>query len=842
MRFNINELQPKSVDELRNLFSSISKTKTSIILEGDFFLPWYRFADVAKALVWLPRHISEISFHIDYHYDLEHITDEFSNQYETYAKRSIGNGLKYYILSLPNSINSLKFYTHSHWYHHNETTVCAELADIVSNLPAHIESLDLGNLELFPGLFFEKNKVSFYNTPFMKMFDALTLLENIPSSVKILGIGKLELGKLNSVDHQAAFCAIPRELETLRLHDNELAKLSEKAINSFFKSLSYNIKTLDLSNNQLNKMPVKKFGLFLSKTPRHIRKLILSDNELFTIDPKEFAFIISQLPDTLEELDIGENRLLEWEFNDLSHFLHALPANITSLRICQNRINRYQNNPFDLRTESPSLSLEELSARLGCLPETIKRLDLSNCKLGISVSDFILLLTKLSKTIEELDLGMNDFHKFPREDLGYLLAKLPPQIKVLKLNGNKLGTMELDSLKFVLANLSPDIRELDVSQTGLDRLPYVNIRAIWSYLPNTVKTLVTESNEFALRNDGALAPNMNLSQTGLFKTQKRFYNQQEFGKWRLLMMQWVLSGQLTWDNASIILNYVIGSMNINEYAHMRQILSQSIISSVPPRQHTRADEIKCLNVVDERIKLLKADDYYLDLSRCGLNRLETLTMRNNFIAKLIKLPQKINYVNLRGNGFLQDELSELIFMNLIKNFPKQIDNLDLSDNDFESKSAEKLEELFMSLFGKVNYVTLENETPISPELQIAKRKWPKSYFEIANGIQDHTELALKFLDDYTKKDSPFTRFFSLHLNRHHTVEAARLVDYIKRGLIPKEDLFFELERIKPDNPIGSYAKRQGFIFYHPIPKINEKNQTADLDVEEFGNYECQKRA
>jgi hypothetical protein len=261
-----------------------------------------------------------------------------------------------------------------------------------------------------------------------------------------------------------------------------------------------------------------------------------------------------------------------------------------------------------------------------------------------------------------------------------------------------------------------------------------------------------------------------------------------------------------------------------------------IISSVPPQIITPKHERECLAAVDERIALRKPDEACLDLSRCGLNRLRTSLNSGEFINKLRELPRYVVQLKLRGNGFLRNERSSEVFLALMSIIPQKIHCLDLSDNEFEHQDAETLARLFESLPPHIEKVILDHEEILSPDIQVAKRVWPESYWELTEHSDNKLQQARALLDDYTKSDSAVWRFLCGHWNRSYTQEANRLVYCLDSGLIEDEETLNQaLENISPKNPVGSLARRFCFLTYHQqrsqaiaLTEENGEDNTTEL--------------
>lgn len=819
MRFEVKNLQRKNLSELRDIFSAIPRTEDSICLQGHFELDFFTTPHITRALNYLPKHVQKIVFKVIYFFSYHTYKQRVGTTripgsgevgiYETRRRytKEIGNSLKTYIASLPKSIEFVGFNFIERNQEYTDTTVFAVISDILKVLPPHVNTLHLNNLIISPN----QHKIS-------------QLFKNIPDTVQFLCVGKLKLGRLHFTNGKSVFSAMSSKVTLLNLVFNQLYRLGSDCFDSFFDSMPGHLKTLNLGHNEFNKKNTNELGLFLSKVPLTLEKLRLHGNQFSTVNAKSLANVLSVLPETLIELDIGENGLMLLAVEEFTTILNGLSKNITSLRVCE------QDKKGAIR-----LSKEDLSTRLLNLPGHIKVLNVCESNLlGLSVMDFIDVVATL-ETIEGLDLSSNNLRKKRLiTDLIYLLSHLPRHIRMLKLNHNSLGCFELTDLKAILSALSPWVIELDVSNNGLDRLPYTQMRAVLTFFPNTVKYLITGSNEFTLRNDGALVPFTGISQAGLFKPQKRFYHQSEFASLRLVMMQLIQSSRLALETVLHILSYVLNAIPA-ELKFIGYSLSTALISSVPPLRITSKQKQQCINAITQRIETVtnsidNINPYCLDLSRCGLNRLITKKSQRWFVAQIKALSHAITTLNLRGNGFLHDDRSREVFIALMKKIPRKIKCLDLSDNGFEHKTAEELANLFLHLPPTIQRVRLDHEQPISPLLQIAKRHWPETYLALTKGATNKLQQAHKLFNDYKGK-SALWRFLSGHWDHNH-IEVARLVYYIKKGLITSADDFsFELEQIKLNNETDSLARRFNFLTYHQLAPTNRQstNEENGLD-------------
>ncbi|AHE67749.1 DUF5617 domain-containing protein [Legionella oakridgensis] len=89
---------------------------------------------------------------------------------------------------------------------------------------------------------------------------------------------------------------------------------------------------------------------------------------------------------------------------------------------------------------------------------------------------------------------------------------------------------------------------------------------------------------------------------------------------------------------------------------------------------------------------------------------------------------------------------------------------------------------------------------------------PASYHQLYQTSKDPLQSARALLNDYTKGNSWWLRFFTGHWNRHHIQEVAQIVKKMDDGIIKdKHSLLTELNKIHLVNINGSLARRIQFI-------------------------------
>jgi len=835
MRLNVDILHQKSIDEIREIFSTIPSTENCIYLQGHFHVGLFDNADTPKALAYLPKNISQVFFEIEYNYEegsssYSSPTDNPTNPWNSGIRlgssgsyyhpvtKEIGNKLKDYIALLPQSVCSMHLCFIDKGKDADDKTYAQYIADILSSIPPSISRLDVN--DWLYSVTKEKMSSLLFNV-FCK------LLKKIPDSVRTLKIMLLYKGMYKNTNgnmdkstdfnenYKTLIASINSNITELSLPNSELYRLPTNCFDTFFKNLPEHLEILDLCSNELNKKSVDDLCFFLSKLTLSIRKLGLSDNNLSILGMKSVAFMLSKLPATLIELDIGENGLTLLKVEDFAALLEGLSKTITTLRICEKN------------TTQPA---KDLAERLCHMPPHVKIVSFSDSNLSrYSINVFAdVVLASLPETVEGIDLSSNNLAQKSVDDLVYLFSHLPRHIRILRLRDNHLGTMKMNDLRIVLAALPQWISELDISWNGLDKLPsYTQIRSAQNYIPDTVKCLITNGKEFVLRNDGAIVPLTSLHEVSLFRPQKQFHHLSAFANLRVVMMQIIEARNLNIDIALHILAYVIDG-HPAEFRRINYVLSTTIISSIPPEKITITDQYQCISVIKNRIENPVLHDNCLDLSRCGLNRLEDAEIQNQFSDQMGNLPA-LTTMNLRGNGFLHNDRCKNVFIELMKKIPKGITCLDLSDNGFEHKTAEELAKLFSYLPAMVDSIILDHEQPVSPALHVARRQWPDRYRTLTADAQNRLQQAHILLNDYTKNDSTFSRFVSLRWDRHCIEDAVRLAYRIEKKLITSmEDFNYEAEQIKLTDEKGALAMRFSFLAYHP--SMTEKKQIAEQEL------------
>ncbi|KTD16177.1 DUF5617 domain-containing protein [Legionella jordanis] len=811
MKFYIDELQEKSLDEIRAIFLSIPKTGTQIELIGCFeksrLSEYFEYPIVAKALSYLPKHIYQVVFtaHCVYtnHSRQVETSREWSQRMhgyvvnyrtEGYKVRHIGSLLQYYIASLPKTVNEV-------------------ILDFVTD-PLYDNTPNLGNA----------TSSSFKN-----------ILKKFPESVTFLSV---DFSILDQVSEVEAFRAIPksviklhargfwydslnvlgRNIKILNLSHKEL-NLTQTKFSQLFKGLSEILTTLGLAFHDLGRKSPLELSALLSGLPQGLQVLSLQNNNLARLGAMNLSSVLSTLSPKIYEIDLGENNLLLMATDELTTALSGLPETVKSLRI-------WDKNPS-------GFLITDLLSRFHSIPSHIEELSFRDSNfVGFPIAEFSEALIYLPDFIIAVDFSDNKLHQKPPKEVALLLSKLRANVKTVRLKGNNLSSLSVDAFKEVFSTLPEHILELDISENGFDRLTSVHLNQYLGAIPSTVKRIILDGNKFTIKNDGTLIARPLVQHQSLFKTIDNFKYQKQFASLRLVLMQWtglMLSFNFDLFMVANILFYVFNDSR-TETMNMAGQLAVTLVSSKPPKEITTSVQQASLQVARERINALTRNETKLDLSRCGLNRLDNFKIFRNLFKEI---PISVTSLNLRGNGFHYDERTKKLLIVALQFIPEHVVYLDLSAHGFEHYSAEELKALFINLPATVELVSLADETPLSPAQQIAKRAWPDTYQTLTMDAPSFMHRARLLLDDYTKGGSWMQRFFSGHWNRHHAEEVGKILMQIDKGFITNADeLFAELEQIPLSNEAGSLARRLSFLLKTAFtPKLMiEENDTEDMEM------------
>ena len=171
---------------------------------------------VTQALDYLPKHINKIIFQVIYFFS-HHTYKEYAGYmdgdgafYNTCLRytKEIGNSLKAYIASLPKLIDYVVFNFIERNHRYTNTSVFADIIDILKILPPQVTTLHLNNLIIS----LNEHEIS-------------QLFKNIPDTVQMLGVGQLKLGKLHFTKSKSVFSALSSKVTLLNLVNNQLYRL-----------------------------------------------------------------------------------------------------------------------------------------------------------------------------------------------------------------------------------------------------------------------------------------------------------------------------------------------------------------------------------------------------------------------------------------------------------------------------------------------------------------------------------------------------------------------------------------------------------------------------------------
>ncbi|HAT7956467.1 TPA: hypothetical protein GJ770_04010 [Legionella pneumophila] len=812
MKFYIDKLQEKSLEDIRAIFLSIPKTETKIELidyfEKSRLSEYFEYPIVAKALSYLPKHIYQVVFTAHCVYTSHTRQVETSREWsqprhgyvvkyraEGYKVRHIGSLLQYYIASLPKTVNEviLDFVTNPRYDNtpKREIATSSSLQSILRKLPESVTSLSV-----------DFNVLDTYSK-------SVNPLKWIPQTVTSLYAKGISYRDLN---------ALSLNIRSLNLSHYELG-FPATELSELFKGLSENLTAISLAFHDLGRKSPLEISALLSGLPQGLQVLNLPNNNLARLGAINLSSVLSTLSPTIYEIDLGENNLLLMATHELTTALSGLPGTVKSLRI-------WDKNPS-------GFLITDLLSRFHSIPSHIEELSFRDSNfVGFPIAEFSEALFYLPDFITAVDFSDNKLNKKSPKEVALLLSKLRANVKTVRLKGNNLSSLSVDAFKEVFSTLPEHILELDISENGFDRLTSVHLNQYLGAISSTVKRLILDENKFSIKNDGTLITRPLVQQQSFFKTIDNFKNQKHFASLRLVLMQWtglMLSFNFDLFMVAKILFYVFNDSRA-ETMNMASQLALTLVSSQPPKEITTSVQHASLQVARERINALTQHETKLDLSRCGLNRFSELEM---FKELFKEIPKSVKTLSLRGNGFQYSEETRMLFIEVLKLIPSQIVYLDLSAHGFEHYNAEELKALFINLPATVQLVSLADETPLSPAQHIAKRAWPESYQTFIKEGQSLLQQARFLLDDYIKGGSWVQRFFSGHWNRHHAEEVGKVVMQIDKGLIRNTDeLFAELEQIPLSNEAGSLARRLSFLLktaLAPKPMI-EENNAEDIEI------------
>lgn len=819
MNFNIDELNQKSLDEIRKIFSFIPKTEVQLEFSGRFDSD-----RAAKALFYIPKHVYSIVFKGFYIYchttkkvyknsGSSHVPD--SSEEVSYYVRTLSYNMSDYISNLPKTVSevSLDFSPSLHEPYITETEVVRRLRCIVSQLPKSVTTLNFNRMMLTIGSEWSAVAGTDLN-------DFIKMLEGIPKSVLTLYIEQLNfnylINRLNlgykGSRPKDILLAIHRGLENISLAHTDLTRMEDAA---FSEGLPPSLKSIDLGFNNLGTQSQKLLLLFLSHLPQQLITVLLAGNNLSRLGCDNLCALLPVLPITVRHVDLSENGLLFLSTDELTTILKSLRLTVTSLKLCE--------------SNTTVLSFDDLSARFAqCLPFHIDTISFSNCKLlGRSMTDFAVIVHSLPETIQVIDLSDNELSKKSKEDLILLLSHIPPHIQKIKLNRNGLCGMDISSLRDILASLPKNI-EIELAENGFEGLPYSYVNQLMDALPDAL--IHFGKSRFSVRGNGALVPAScpALQSSGLFRAQTNIRHQSEFSFLQLTIMQLTQSKKIGADVLGILISFIFHCTPQDIIRMVKQIEATSTLIPAKEVPMTLASQKECKKSVEYRITTLIPGETVLDLSRCALNRLDTAGLKAIFKTTI---PKGITSLILKGNGFQNSQKAKANFIAALDGIPKKIIYIDLSENGFENLEAVELKALFINFPKTVRLVSLSTEKPISPAEQIAKRLTPRYYQKLIKDAPSLMEQARILLNDYSKGGSAFKRFISVHWNRNHSEEVVKLEFLIDNGIITNlDDLLAEIEAINLKNPAGCLGKRSMFLIKNANTQVQRQEHIPQFET------------
>ena len=787
MKIQLSAFIGKTLEEIQQFYVTIPQTESELEIELNtpktLNLP-------IQALPYLPRHVTAITFSGKYRI----LTPEY--RYRTGTRTQAGGGgevsiysigshricdvmsiLKPFVEALPSSVFSLKLafsLSDNHIFGLDGSSVSRSLAEIVKLIPATVTQLDMTQLQL----------------GWCERGWQATLLQSIPATVTDFHIGWLGLQQPHV--RRAMLSVIGRGVVSFTLMDSYLSQAEATSWPQFFQGLPNGLRIVSLANNALGqKNPTELRGM-LSGLPANLLTLKLNGNNLAHLSGEQLADVLSGLPETIEELDLGENGLLLMAVDELALALAGLRPQTNRLRLSERNVT--------------TLQLDALIQRLQVIPAHIDTLDFSDCNLfGLSVDEFCLLLEAIPQTVTTLSLSNIVKNLRYHDEWSQLLASVPSHITSVLLENNNLGCLDAAGLREVFAGCPTHIKRLGLSHNKFNTLMVSQLEPRLSGLPDVILDF-SNDNPHQQR---IPAPSLSLTtnQHGLFKTHFVAKKQQQFASHMLVLMQLMDAQPVLGIN---ITNYIL-SFILNDVSRpMLQRLRTRIIAETRPEIVTSEVLDLTIRTVNKRFEVAETTQAtVMDLSRCGLNRIDSIDLlRRVFKA----VPEEISAVNLTGNGFSKKKKTLALFIKGLRDIPDHISHLDLSHNGFELFNGEQLQALFVNLPATVLTITLGEGKPLSLSTHIGIHYWPGAYETLLTPSIDLLQQARALLDDYTKGDSWLWRMLYLHWARHHVEEVVRLVMRIDHGLITNaKDLLGELDLIEPVNQVGSLNRRISFL-------------------------------
>ncbi|KTD16887.1 DUF5617 domain-containing protein [Legionella jordanis] len=818
MLIHLNEFENQAQAEA--ILKKISQMQvTELTLKGDFLS-----TTASQFLPLLPKTVKKVRFEYRPKYRSQLVDTGFSIYFTDYSELDVVGNFAEYVNALPEHIKKLTF----HFVHEPHLPPLINfrgnnLIKTAQALRANVTGVDFAHFQL--ELEYGEKQQLFESLPAtlreitFSWPDGLKFIHDGFESISLISASLFNQPKEKLIELFSHFSR-KKSMRHLDLSKTQLHELPVDLIPVLFKQLPENLEYLNWSENKiwLN-------GAFFSKMlfkylPRNLKVLNLSATGPCNLELEEFVLCLKEIPKSVIELDLSNNNI---DLRSLSVILSALPVNIKRLKISEEDFN---------------LPAADLCARFAFLPPHVTTLILSGKSLhGLSSIEIITALSRLTKTIKELDFSEGALSHLTVDELIEVISQLPPHVKKINLSGNQLHKLSpLDCDKFC-SSFPKTLMEIDISDNGFSDFCPFEFERLKESIPATIKKIILDEGKFGFRQDGVLVPfskNRNLS---LFKPVSRLTQQKELARLRVVLMQWLnqVSYYLPDELLLIIFNAIFefskfklddliaDKQAIDEYSGIINQLSKTLIAATPPDVITDEVQQHSFTVAKQRIGALKPGAQHLDLGWCGLNRLED---RAYIQALFESCPKTISSLSLRNNGFQRDSrtLNRLYLM--LSQIPEHIKIVDLSGHGFEQYGRIELEELFSHLPASVQGVSLTDEKPISPEHQIARRVWPHSYSNFIGSAD--LKKAYFILKDYTKQGSFFLRFVHMHWNRHYSEQISALVRKIECEVITTlPQLLFELEQMDIENMGGSLSRRLAFLSYAPSDVENLARRQED---------------
>lgn len=804
MQIKLDSLVGQSVEQLKNYYSHISTTHIAIEINDLDHAPKFasvkaekRKSEAINSLIYIARQVRTVVLAGNYVNDIKDISDSDEPMPYLINVLKVSNEVSNIAYYLPSTVCSLGVRFCYGGSRNIQQYDIRALVRLISLLPASITELDLSQTDLHHSE--EKDLVELFKsipstvkTLHLTIDDSKKLAHvawAIPRSVETLSLVHCQLFNQHNITGQV-LSALNPSLKALSFMGNAIKDIRIPKLATFFKSL-VKLETLNLSQCDLGQLNSDSLQTLFANLPPNLKKLNISDNNFSStsLTPTEFIDAFQRIPTSIMMLDLSKNSFL----NHLSTSVWNafLPKGISTLQVFE---------------ELGAISINTLERKLSQLPAFVTTFSLANIDLLAPANKKLLAaLIYLPVTVTALDLSNTALNQKTSIELASFFQNIPSSIKKLILKQNYLAYASPAILRKGFAGLAPSVAEIDLSENGFDTLLGSQFKDCLDFIPDGV-SFTLDQDKFRVKNDGEL---MALPrQSSFFKPAAKFHHQKQFASLRLVMLQMMMQYHWPADITIYLLSFLIPPARFDAN-HIRKQLEVKLLPSNLPLLGTSAIQRECINVVGQRISALAVGASELNLSRCGLNRLDNIEL---FRSIFKNIPKKVSYLNLRGNGFQFNEQTLEVFIAMLKEIPKNIDCLDLSDHGFEYYDATELTNLLINLPQTVRFIVLGQEKPLTLEEQLGKRQWPAHYQTLTCNATTVMNKARVLLADYTKDNSAFWRFLTGHWNRHHIKEVSEIVMSIEKGLINNlTDLFYELDKVDKSNEAGSLSRRFSFL-------------------------------